>query len=245
MAYTVGQLSRLTELTVRALHHYDAIGLLSPSHRSDAGYRLYTQGDVVRLFRVQALQRLGLPLAEIRLALTENGEALPHIITRQIDELDANIDHATALRERLARLRDLLAAGSDPATEDWLSALALVSQYDRLCSAPELAKLVANSRATVDQWPRLVEDIRSAMQAGISRAPSRNPSCAARSTVRRLLRPRAPLWSQEPACCASVLPRQKLGVGSVSWRGSVVNVKRTPYPAGRSCSGSREWRRRS
>jgi DNA-binding transcriptional MerR regulator len=168
MAYTVGQLSRLTGLTVRALHHYDAIGLLSPSHRSDAGYRLYTQGDVVRLFRVQALQRLGLPLADIGLALTENGEALPQIITRQIDELDANIDHATALRERLARLRDVLAAGSDPATEDWLSALALVSQYDRFCSAPELAKLVSHSRATADQWPRLVEDIRSAMQAGLS-----------------------------------------------------------------------------
>ena len=46
MSFTVGQLARLTGLTVRALHHYHAIGLLEPSQRSDSGYRLYTQAAV-------------------------------------------------------------------------------------------------------------------------------------------------------------------------------------------------------
>jgi hypothetical protein len=57
MSFTVGQLAKLTGLTVRALHHYHAIGLLEPSQRSDSGYRLYTQADIVRLYRIQALQR--------------------------------------------------------------------------------------------------------------------------------------------------------------------------------------------
>lgn len=49
MALKIGELARRTGLTVRALHHYDAIGLLTPSARSDAGYRLYNDADVARL----------------------------------------------------------------------------------------------------------------------------------------------------------------------------------------------------
>jgi DNA-binding transcriptional MerR regulator len=45
----VGEVARATGLTVRALHHYDEIGLLVPSGRSDAGYRLYGEADVERL----------------------------------------------------------------------------------------------------------------------------------------------------------------------------------------------------
>ena len=45
----VGELAKRTGLTVRALHHYDEIGLLTPSHRTAAGYRLYDGRDVVRL----------------------------------------------------------------------------------------------------------------------------------------------------------------------------------------------------
>jgi hypothetical protein len=49
MALKIGELARRTGLTVRTLHHYDAIGLLKPSARSDAGYRLYGRNDVARL----------------------------------------------------------------------------------------------------------------------------------------------------------------------------------------------------
>jgi DNA-binding transcriptional MerR regulator len=49
MALKIGELARRTGLTVRTLHHYDAIGLLKPSARSDAGYRLYDRNDVARL----------------------------------------------------------------------------------------------------------------------------------------------------------------------------------------------------
>jgi len=55
--FTVGELSRLTGVTVRALHHYDEIGLVVPSARSDAGYRLYHQDDVTRLQQVLVPER--------------------------------------------------------------------------------------------------------------------------------------------------------------------------------------------
>jgi DNA-binding transcriptional MerR regulator len=69
MAFTVGDLSRLTGVTVRALHHYDEIGLVKPSQRSAAGYRLYGDRDVLRLQQVLVFRELGVPLDEIGAAI--------------------------------------------------------------------------------------------------------------------------------------------------------------------------------
>jgi MerR family transcriptional regulator, thiopeptide resistance regulator len=63
---TIGQVAALTGLTVRALHHYDAIGLVCPSHRSGAGYRLYTDDDLRRLQQVLLLRELGFGLEAVR-----------------------------------------------------------------------------------------------------------------------------------------------------------------------------------
>lgn len=73
MAFTVGELARLTGITVRALHHYDEIGLVVPSHRTAAGYRLYDDADVIRLQQVLLFRELGLPLDEIAFAIDQAG----------------------------------------------------------------------------------------------------------------------------------------------------------------------------
>jgi len=74
MAFTVGELARLTGVTVRALHHYDEIGLVRPSQRTAAGYRLYDDDDVLRLQRVLLYRELGMPLEEIAAALDEDAD---------------------------------------------------------------------------------------------------------------------------------------------------------------------------
>jgi MerR family transcriptional regulator, thiopeptide resistance regulator len=71
MAFTVGDLAKLTGVTVRTLHHYDEIGLVRPSQRTAAGYRLYDDGDVLRLHQVLLFRELGLPLHEIATAIDE------------------------------------------------------------------------------------------------------------------------------------------------------------------------------
>ncbi|HEY5923535.1 MAG TPA: MerR family transcriptional regulator [Kofleriaceae bacterium] len=73
MPFTVGELARLTGITVRALHHYDEIGLVVPSQRTDSGYRLYDDKDVIRLQQVLLFRELGLPLDEIAFAIDEAG----------------------------------------------------------------------------------------------------------------------------------------------------------------------------
>lgn len=65
MHYTVGELSRLAGVSIRTLHHYDQIGLLTPSHRTAAGYRQYTAADAERLHRILVYRELGFDLAGI------------------------------------------------------------------------------------------------------------------------------------------------------------------------------------
>lgn len=66
---TVGRLADVAGVTVRTLHHYDDIGLLVPSERSDAGYRIYNDHDVDRLQAILTYRELGLGLEEIALAI--------------------------------------------------------------------------------------------------------------------------------------------------------------------------------
>jgi DNA-binding transcriptional MerR regulator len=65
MTWSVGEVSGVTGVTVRTLHHYDHIGLLRPSGRTPSGYREYDDGDLDRLHRILAYRALGMGLAEI------------------------------------------------------------------------------------------------------------------------------------------------------------------------------------
>jgi DNA-binding transcriptional MerR regulator len=165
---TVGQLARRSGLTVRALHHYDAIGLLTPSQRSDSGYRLYVQADVARLYRIQALQRLGLSLADIAAALDRDGTSLQHIVAQQIAELDDQIQQSSRLRAQLQGLHQRLSDGNEPALADWLAALELIATYDKYCSSEELNTLVTHHNDATAPWREFIDDVRGAMRRGLA-----------------------------------------------------------------------------
>jgi phosphoribosylaminoimidazole-succinocarboxamide synthase len=109
--WTVGELAHQAGVSVRALHHYDEIGLLSPT-RSAAGHRRYAAPDVARLTQIVALRSLGLSLGEIQGCL-DGGEALAATLTRQLRDLDQRVAQTTALRDRLASIVDRLQRGGD------------------------------------------------------------------------------------------------------------------------------------
>ncbi len=71
MLLKIGELAKSAGMTVRALHHYDTIGLLSPSLRIASGARRYGKPDLIRLHRIQALKQFAYSLAEIRAALDD------------------------------------------------------------------------------------------------------------------------------------------------------------------------------
>ncbi len=96
--WKVGDLARRTGLSVRALHHYDAVGLLSPSFRTGAGHRLYTEGDVRRLGQVVTLRGIGLSLEEIGECLRDPEFSLVRAVALRIARLDEEIESRRKLR---------------------------------------------------------------------------------------------------------------------------------------------------
>ncbi|GAB3283290.1 MerR family transcriptional regulator [Microbacterium lacusdiani] len=87
----IGELAERAELSLRTIRHYDEIGLLKPSARTDGGFRLYTERDLARLLLIRRMKPLGYSLEQMAELL------------RIADGLDADPEHAVA-RERLARL---------------------------------------------------------------------------------------------------------------------------------------------
>lgn len=107
--YTVGDIARLAGVTVRTLHHYDEIGLLSPSGRTMSGYRLYEAGDLERLQRILCYRELGFPLTEIATIIDDpQVDPLEHLrrqhrmLTERVDRLGrivATVEKAMEARE--------------------------------------------------------------------------------------------------------------------------------------------------
>jgi DNA-binding transcriptional MerR regulator len=79
----IGELAKKAEITVRTLHHYDYIGLLSPSFRSENGFRFYNQDDTIRLQRIQALKQFGCSLKEVRSFLDKQQRSIFDITLMQ------------------------------------------------------------------------------------------------------------------------------------------------------------------
>jgi MerR family transcriptional regulator, thiopeptide resistance regulator len=168
MLLKVGELAKRAGLTVRALHHYDSIGLLSPSARSDAGYRLYNRDDVARLHQIQALQQFGMALADIGVFLAGPGSSLPAIIEQQVAVLAQKIAQAGRLHAQLTLLQHQLQAGEEPDLAGWLSTLELMTMYDKYFSKDELATLpfFSGQQKCVDEWDAMVAEVRALVDAG-------------------------------------------------------------------------------
>lgn len=97
-AYTVNQLAKMAGVSVRTLHHYDHIGLLKPSSRTAAGYRLYERQDLLRLQQILFFKELDVPLDDIRRILDDPG----------FDQVRALRQHRTQLEWQVTRLTRLL-----------------------------------------------------------------------------------------------------------------------------------------
>jgi DNA-binding transcriptional MerR regulator len=167
MLLTVGELARRCGMTVRTLHHYDAVGLLQPASRSAAGYRLYARADIERLHRIQALRQLGLSLTDIGTALSGPQQPLAAVVDRQIAQIDRELVKAANLRERLVYLRGQLVNGQPPDLADWLDTLELMTMYEKYFSPEELKTLPLRTDPVVQaEWSALIGAVRSAMDRG-------------------------------------------------------------------------------
>ncbi|MBZ5789296.1 SAM-dependent methyltransferase [Burkholderia contaminans] len=172
MRLKIGDLAKKAGLSVRALHHYDAIGLLSPSQRTDGGARLYGRDDLIRLHRIEALKRFGYSLPDIKASLDGQLAGSPlQLLQRQIAELDAQASRAQRLSRHLQYIVDMIAAGDETTATDWLNALELMNMIQKHLDDDELDALLASGPDTIaptdPSWAALIEDVRVARQQAL------------------------------------------------------------------------------
>jgi len=168
MLLKVGQLAKQTHLSVRTLHHYDEIGLLSPSVRTPAGHRLYNTKDIAVLYRIQALKQLGLSLQQVAQLIQENTQSLPDIITQQIVNLNHEIEQAEQLKTKLLKLQQYFRQGDEPTTSHWLDTLILMNSYEKYFTADEIFQLEMYAHQVKyeieHEWPAMVNQLQSFVQ---------------------------------------------------------------------------------
>ncbi|VWB97193.1 MerR family transcriptional regulator [Burkholderia lata] len=172
MRLKIGELAKKAGLSVRTLHHYDAIGLLSPLQRTDGGARLYGQDDLIRLHRIEALKRFGYSLPDIKASLDGQPTLIPlQLLQRQIAELNAQALRAQRLGRHLQYIVDMVSAGSEIAAADWMNALELMNMYQKHLDDDELDALLASGHETVPPldpaWTVLIDEVRVAMQKAL------------------------------------------------------------------------------
>ncbi len=110
--WTVGQVADDLGVTVRTLHHYDEIGLVRPSGRTAAGYRLYGTPDLERLQNVVVYRRLGFPLEEIGALLDASGADLTSHLRRQRDAVMSRLDELSGLVSAIDRALESQMSGT-------------------------------------------------------------------------------------------------------------------------------------
>jgi DNA-binding transcriptional MerR regulator len=169
--WKIGKLASLTGVSIRTLHHYDEIALLSPSHRSPSGHRFYRREEVIRLRRILSLRQMGFSLDQIRKMLVH-----PNADTAQMIRL-----HIAAFKEQIAAQQELCARLEAVETgrgwagvEQFIKAIEGTTMFDKYYTAEQLKILrkraadlgEAHIREVEAEWPRLIADVRREMERG-------------------------------------------------------------------------------
>ncbi len=187
-AMRVGKLAKRTGVSVRTLHHYDAIGLLVPSRHSDAGYRLYTAADVARLQQIMSLRQLGFSLEQIRDCLGRGDVSPVRVIEMHLDGVRKQIALQHALCDRLETVADALRRAEEPSVAEFLQTIEAMNMVEKYYT-PEQQEWLKERRQTVGdarihaveaEWPALMAEVGREMDAGTDPADPRVQALAAR-----------------------------------------------------------------
>lgn len=179
--WRIGELARVTGVTVRTLHHYEAVGLLVPSLRTDGGHRLYQESDVQRLYRIRALRGLGLSLDEIARSVDE-GATLAEMLRAHLAHAEVEVERITHLRDRLRGICAHADLRID--ADELVKTIDAMSRLKRFIHARGRDS-AADSQDMELQWRELGDELRACMDA--NEAPSSERAQAAALRARSLI----------------------------------------------------------
>jgi DNA-binding transcriptional MerR regulator len=175
-SFKVGDLARQAGVSVRTLHHYEEIGLLVPSGRTDAGHRRYARSDVARLARIQALTALGFSLEQVRTCLDDEAWSPLRLVATHLARAREAFEEQRALCERLQRLHDTLRAGGDD-VEHFIETVEVMTMIDRYYTPEQRAQLAARAEDLKDEkeaveaaWQAMFAEVKALMERGAAPA---------------------------------------------------------------------------
>jgi DNA-binding transcriptional MerR regulator len=180
--WKIGELARATGLTVRTLHHYDEIGLLVPSERTQAGYRLYGEQDVRRLYEIRVLRDLGIPLGEIPDAL--DGD-VRETIARHLERVEQELERQRRLRSLLQRILD---AEGEASGHDYMEAIEAMTMFEKYYTPEQLEQIEERRKQFSDEehdrfhsdWEGLIAAARAEKEKGTDPSDPRMQAIATR-----------------------------------------------------------------
>jgi MerR family transcriptional regulator, thiopeptide resistance regulator len=186
--WKVGELARRTGVSVRALHHYDEIGLLSPSHRSEAGYRLYTEIDVARLQQIRSLRALGFSLEEARDFLKRPEVTPDRVLQLHIGHLKEQIAAQQSLCDRLEQVARRWWSDENVPTEEFLHIIEVTNMIGKYYTPEQMEQLKQRGemlgedhiRQVEAEWPELMAKVQAEMDRGTDPADERVQALARR-----------------------------------------------------------------
>jgi DNA-binding transcriptional MerR regulator len=154
--WRIGELAALAGITVRTLHHYEQLGLITPAAREDGAHRAYDADAVEQLYRIRALRSLGFSLREIQ-SLPQDEVALATLLREHLARVTEEVERLIRLRDSLQQLAGPDAVITPGEIAETLSGMALLEQHAH--------QRVAAHRPGVDENKAAWDDLRDALCA--------------------------------------------------------------------------------
>jgi MerR family transcriptional regulator, thiopeptide resistance regulator len=169
---TVGDLAKQTGVSVRTLHYYDEIGLLSPSHRTEAGYRLYGEGDILRLQQIVSLRQISFSLEQIRECLAQSDFSLDRVLDLHTARLREQIEQSRKLLNRLETIAETVKSTEAVAVEDLIQTIEAICMLERYYTPEQLETLKQRRELLGEEairqgqadWQALIGQVRTEME---------------------------------------------------------------------------------
>jgi len=184
----VGELAKRTGLSVRALHYYDEIGLLSPPRHADSAYRLYGEAEIARLQQIASLRQLGFALEEIRELLSKPENSVQQVIELHLAQLNQRITLMEQVRQRLEALQRGLRANGSVTAEALIATMEVMNRMEKYYTPEQLDRLKRRHEELGDEhiqeveaeWPKLIDEVRAEYERGTDPADPRVQALANR-----------------------------------------------------------------
>jgi DNA-binding transcriptional MerR regulator len=192
--YRASEFARAAGVTVRALHHYDRLGLLKPTRRTSAGYRLYGEQDFARLQQIVTLKFVGFSLKQIKDVLTRERLDLATTLRIQRIILLEKSQQLTSAARAVEEAERLIEGGTQPTREAFAKIIEVIEMtnntdwtkkyYTEEAQAKIAERQKTTPREVIEQgqrdWMTLIAEVEAAVKEGVDPASERAQSLAAR-----------------------------------------------------------------